>query len=112
MLPGTHVQGFKNICYQGPISGDYFKYMLPGTHFPGFKNICYQGPISKAFSPKVAILRGKKNPGGAAQTVAKGLVYQKVAILRGKNPPGGAAQTVAKGLVYPGPGPGPSTRAS
>ena len=52
------------------------------------------------FSPKVAILTEKTNPGGAAETVAKGLVYQKVAILTGKKNPGEAAETVAKGLVY------------
>ena len=49
------------------------------------------------FSPKVAILTEKKTPGGAAETVAKGLVYQQVAILTENKTPGGAADHSPRG---------------
>ena len=80
----------KNICAPGQVGLRVLKIYATRDRFgEGFKYIC---------APR-QVLRGKNPPGGAAQTVAKGLVYQKVAILRGKKNPGGAAQTVAKVLL-------------
>ena len=96
----------------------YILYIIHIIYIFIYFYICGEGCLTHSFFPVRELSGVWLRLGGRRLAVPKDPkcgpppFSPKVAILRGKNPPGGAAQTVAKGLVYPGPGPGPSTRAS